>query len=178
MAKKDKDLAAHFSSLKIVPVSISYEYDPCCTLKADEFLDSLQQDDYQKSFDQDAEHVLLGIKGQKGHVHFHYGKALTDFGAILQLDHERQQLEKIASLIDQQIHQHYKLFPINYYAHDRLVGQRSNAAQYEGLIELELEAYFEGLMQNIRNQDKTAALQYILKIYGHPLRNKLGSLDM
>jgi hypothetical protein len=64
------DLKSFFRSLNIVPVAISYEFDPCDLLKAQEFVNKKNNPEYKKSFDEDLQHILLGLRGQKGRVHF------------------------------------------------------------------------------------------------------------
>ena len=71
-----KQLKEHFKSLKIVPVAISYELDPTGLLKTQEYLKKQSNPDFKKSFKDDVNNMLLGMQGQKGKVHFSFGKPL------------------------------------------------------------------------------------------------------
>ena len=64
------DFAENFKEVQIVPLSISYEYDPCDYLKAHEFLLKKENPEYKKSQADDLKHMASGIKGRKGRVHF------------------------------------------------------------------------------------------------------------
>lgn len=104
---------ATLRQLHIVPMSISYEWDPCDALKATEMFLS-RNSDYQKAPGEDMKSIVTGIIGQKGKVHLEIGTPLrprdlvppdgTDFAA------------HIASILDQRIHNAYRLMPSNYAA--------------------------------------------------------------
>nr|WP_086937933.1 1-acyl-sn-glycerol-3-phosphate acyltransferase [Thaumasiovibrio occultus] len=106
--KKDKlSFADTMKSLKIVPVSISYENDPCDIAKASELDAKDVQGFYEKSEFEDIDSIVQGIVGQKRRVH-------VAFGELVEADFETP--EELAQHIDQQIADHYHLFPVNYIA--------------------------------------------------------------
>ncbi len=94
-------------SLNIVPVSISYESDPCDLAKARELNEIASTGSYQKSEFEDIDSIILGITGYKGRVHI-------NFGDVINQAYETP--VELASEIDRQIHSNYKLFPNNYLA--------------------------------------------------------------
>jgi glycerol-3-phosphate O-acyltransferase len=167
-----KDLKQHFQSLNIVPVAISYEYDPCGMLKTQEYLDKLADSEFKKSFQQDVQYMLLGIKGQKGRVHFHFGEVLTDaLEALGEEGNSKKQVDMLAEMIDQSIHQHYELRPINYIAHDLLTGMTEYSAHYTPeQLEWHLN-FFEDQIKMLKNDVEGAGRKYLLEMYANPLIN-------
>ena len=171
---KSKDLRSYFRNLKIVPVSISYEFDPCAYLKTKEFLEKQSNPEYKKSFHQDAEHLLLGIKGHKGNVHFHFEKPLDKRLSILdEVDTVKGKLKLLASVIDKSIHQNYKLFPVNYYAHDALNDTDKHQNHYTGQAKESLNQFFNILIEMLPEEWQEEGRQFMLKIYAYPLKNAL-----
>ena len=107
--------------LHIVPLSISYEYDPCDYLKAREY--QLRRDIpyWKKTAEDDLESMLIGIKGFKGHIFYHCAPCIDDWLDTLDTDLPKNKLfDAIASHIDHEIHSSYKLYPINYVALDMI----------------------------------------------------------
>jgi glycerol-3-phosphate O-acyltransferase len=169
-----KDLKQHFQSLNIIPVSISYEYDPCALLKTQEFLLKRADPDFKKSFKQDVEYMLLGIKGKKGRVHFHFGEKLNAALEVFdETDNSKRQLEILAELIDQSVHQNYCLRPVNYIAHDLLNGSNQYQAEYTA-EELEWhQRFFDEQVAQLQYNTDGAGRQYLLEMYANPLLNAL-----
>ncbi|GAL02919.1 1-acyl-sn-glycerol-3-phosphate acyltransferase [Photobacterium aphoticum] len=95
--------------LNIVPVSISYENDPCDIAKAKELYQKQTQGTYEKGEFEDIESIIQGIVGHKRRIHVSFGDVIRD-------DFETP--EALAEEIDRQITQNYKLFPANYIAAD------------------------------------------------------------
>lgn len=166
------DLKQHFQNLNVVPVSISYEYDPCGLLKTQEHLNKLADPNFKKSFKQDVEYMLTGIKGQKGRVHFHFGELLTEaLEALGEESNSKKQLEMLAEMIDQSIHHTYHLWPVNYIAYDLL--NASNTYQ-EHYSEEELKwhgEFFEAQISKLKNDVDGAGRKYLLEMYANPVIN-------
>lgn len=97
--------------LNIVPVSISYEYDPCDVAKARELEERGRTGDYVKTDTEDSEHIIRGITGFKGRVHVGFGERLTG---------EYENAKAVAQSIDAAVLEAYRLFPTNYVAYDKL----------------------------------------------------------
>ena len=169
-----KNELEHFVNLNIVPVAISYEYDPCDFLKTKEYYDRLNNSEYQKTFDADMASILQGLKGKKGKVHVSFGQSISTH--LKKEDPEqnsKQILEKIARAIDFQIHQHYKLNPINYIAYDLLNSSDKFKDQYSQEELKNISAYFKERLEKINLVDNEEARSYLLGIYANPLANKL-----
>ncbi|MDV7103435.1 1-acyl-sn-glycerol-3-phosphate acyltransferase [Vibrio sp. TH_r3] len=106
--RKNKiSFAEYVKSLNIVPVAISYEHDPCDLDKARELNEKSNRGSYQKSEFEDIESIVKGIIGYKGRVSVKFGRVI---------DNQFDTPEALASEIDTQIRQLYKLYPVNLYA--------------------------------------------------------------
>lgn len=105
--KRGEDFATYMAGLNIVPVCLSYEYDPCDIDKINELWQKQTAGSYQKGEFEDIDSIIKGIVGFKGRVHVAFGTPLGDVPA---------EPEQLAALIDQQIWQGYRLFPVNYLA--------------------------------------------------------------
>lgn len=116
--KPDESFGSYIKRLNIVPVSISYEYDPCDLLKAKELYILETTGEYIKSEDEDFASMGLGILGYKGNVHLHIGPVITD---------EFQDACETAQYLDKQIVDNYRLHPSNIFAYQRLYEQLPNA---------------------------------------------------
>jgi hypothetical protein len=169
----DGDLKKHFQALNIVPVAISYEYDPCDLLKAQEYLNKLADPAFKKDFKEDVQHILLGLKGNKGRVHFHFGTPLqAELNAFDAQPNAKKQLEILAELIDKSIHQNYRLWPINIVANNLFHGE--NEVYSVGLTQddvLREANYFEKKCQLLTNDNEELGKSYLLKMYANPLIN-------
>ncbi len=105
--KRGEDFATYMAGLNIVPVCLSYEYDPCDIDKINELWQKHTEGSYQKGEFEDIDSIIKGIVGFKGRVHVAFGQPLTTVPA---------EPEQLAAVIDQQIWQQYRLFPVNYLA--------------------------------------------------------------
>ena len=106
--------------LHLVPISISYEWDPCDAMKATELLQS-RDGAYQKAPDEDLKSVVTGIIGHKGHVHMEIGRPLTQHELV---PAEGEELTThVARVLDRRIRDGYRLMPTNYAAYDMLNGR-------------------------------------------------------
>jgi hypothetical protein len=172
LSNKDNPVE-HFKSLNITPVSISYEYDPCGYLKTKEYLEKKSNPNYKKVFHDDAQHLLLGIKGHKGHVHFHFEKPLNNrLDLLKEATNSKEVLNNLATIIDKAIHVNYQLHPINYYAYDQLLGSNKYNSQYHSTKE-KLKEFFDLLIEMLPIERQIEGRAFMLKIYANPLYNKL-----
>lgn len=105
--KQGEDFATYIAKLNIVPVCLSYEYDPCDADKINELWQKKTQGHYQKSEFEDIDSIIKGIVGFKGRIHVAFSQPIVEVP---------DEPDDLAALIDQQIWQHYRLFPINYLA--------------------------------------------------------------
>lgn len=114
--KRTQSFAEHIRSLRILPVAISYELDPCDGLKAQELHQLATVGSYKKGEQEDVASIARGIAGDKGRVHVSFGTPLTG-------DYETPQA--VAAEIDRQIRNEYCLHPTNLYAYRRLHGDNA-----------------------------------------------------
>ncbi len=172
------DTIEFFKSLKIVPVTITYEFDPCDLLKTQEFIEKQHNPNFEKTFQQDLQNMLLGIKGQKGRVRFHFAKPLDEELEILStIKNKRQQLELLAGLIDKIIHANFELHEINYIAHDLLKQSSTYSDKYTTADKIQYEAIFEEKLTAFEGNNVTIARNYLLGIYANPVINALGEKE-
>ncbi len=108
MARKDEPFSEALNALNLIPVSISYEYDPCDQAKARELSIRATTGSYDKAPGEDDASIALGITGHKGRVHVH-------FGAPVQAPFE--DAKQLATLMDERILTGYRLFPVHYLAY-------------------------------------------------------------
>ncbi|MFA7555555.1 MAG: 1-acyl-sn-glycerol-3-phosphate acyltransferase [Spongiibacteraceae bacterium] len=112
--KKTESFSDYINALQIVPVSISYELDPCDGSKAKELFAHATQGSYKKSANEDNESIAKGITGNKGNIHVAFGTPLT--GNI-------EDADMAAAMIDEQIISNYVLHPSNFFAYKMLHGE-------------------------------------------------------
>lgn len=113
----DKDVIKSLKSLNIVPLAISYEYDPCDYLKAEEFQNKRDVEDFRKSQQDDLDNMRIGILGYKGHIHYHAAPCINEWLDTLDPEMPKTELfPLVAQHIDREIHAHYRLYPGNYVA--------------------------------------------------------------
>lgn len=162
------------TQLHIVPMTISYEYDPCDYLKAAEFQLKRDNPDWKKGPQDDIISMQTGIMGYKGHVHYHCSPCIDEY--LQTLDSEMPKNELYASIvrhIDREIHQHYRLFPNNYIAHDLLTGKDEQTAHYQPADKVNFERYLAEQLEKITVPQPDIAFlrERILTMYANPLRN-------
>lgn len=109
--------------LNIVPTSLSYEYDPCDYLKAQEMQQKRDIEGFKKSQQDDLNNMQTGIFGYKGKVHFQTGPCINDELEALRGLPKTEVFSKISELIDLHIHRNYRIYPGNYVACDLLEGK-------------------------------------------------------
>lgn len=164
--------------LHIVPLSISYEYDPCDFLKAMEFQLKRDVEGWKKTKQDDVMSMRTGIMGYKGHIHYHAAPCIDDFLQTLDPDMPKGELfDTIAAHIDKQIHANYRLYPCNYIAVDMLAGNDALAANYTAEDKVAFEKYLAGrlAMIDIPNKDEAFLRERILTMYANPAKNKLAN---
>lgn len=169
------DLIDHFETLNIVPVSISYEYDPTGLVKTLSYLRKLKNPEFKKSFTEDIQHILLGIKGQKGHVHFHFGQPINSrIQPLRALDNGKKQLEELVAMLDKSIHTNYRLHPINYIACDLLLGTQKYQSYYNPEELRAITVFFEKQLALLPTDQLEEGRKYLLGIYANPVWNREG----
>ncbi|MCE5204700.1 MAG: 1-acyl-sn-glycerol-3-phosphate acyltransferase [Porphyromonadaceae bacterium] len=162
--------------LQIVPLSISYELDPCDFLKAKEFQLKRDNPDHKKSKADDIENMLTGIMGFKGHVRFRFGKCINPMIDSLPGDIPRNELlEKVAGIIDREIYSNYSFFPFNYVAYDRMSHTKQFVAEYTADDEQRFDEYLQKQIGKIEisAKDENFLREKLIEMYGNTVKNKL-----
>jgi len=132
MASGEQNLIEYFKNIRIVPVSISYEYDPTDALKMPQLLAEAKQQTYIKEKNEDFVTLLSGIMGQKKRIHIHVDDVLdTQLDDVAaEFDNTNKQIQAIAQILDDAILRTYKLWPTNYIAYDLLHKTNEFADKY------------------------------------------------
>ncbi|MGB0897435.1 MAG: 1-acyl-sn-glycerol-3-phosphate acyltransferase [Flavobacteriaceae bacterium] len=170
LGKGDCSVFDYFKKVKIVPVSISYEFDPTDMIKMPELLAKHYEEEYIKSTNEDFNSILKGLTGQKKRIHIRACKPLdVELDAISSEDIPvNKQFQKLASTIDQHIHEAYKLWPTNYVAYDMLYETTTYSAEY---TEKEQRQFERRVERRVDVTDKVA-LNNFLAMYANPVVNK------
>lgn len=170
------DVQQNLVALNILPIAISYEFDPNDYFKVREFLLKRRDPEFKKSKRDDLFSMEIGILKQKGHVHFHIGKPISKELAAEKLDRNAS-VKKACALIDEEIHRGYRLYPCNYIAYDELEGAPIHADKYTASDIDEFHAYIEKQLAKVDVEDITAdeeefMHEMMLTMYANPLRNQ------
>lgn len=171
-----RDFEADFSELNLVPLSISYEYEPCCAMKVREMYAVSQGIPYQKAPDEDFKSILTGITQQKGRIHLAVCKPVIEY--ISEMRSYRlvnDKINQLAVLMDKEIYRNYRLWPNNYIAADLLDGKDGCSDFYTAL---EKDAFMEYMEQELASLhlDEPGHREIFLGIYARPVRNVASSL--
>lgn len=164
--------------LNIVPLTISYEYDPCDYLKAQEFQQKRDNPAFKKSRQDDLDNMKTGIFGYKGRVVYRAAAPVDSWiGELADLP-KTEYFKAVAERMDKEIHRNYELFPCNYISLDELNGDSANAAHYTAADKQRFEAYLAGQIAKITldNKDEAFLRERILTMYANPVRNKSAAL--
>ena len=168
------DYIEHFQSLQIVPMAISYEYDPCDLLKAKErYLKA--QGTYKKTPQDDLKSMALGLTGPKGRIHLAIGTVLQEeLEALKELPRKNQQIQGLAELIDHQIQQNYHLWFSNYIAYDLLHDSKTYQDKYPKYYYDYFVSYLEGKLDTLSDDmDKNSIRGLMLEMYANPVVNQM-----
>jgi 1-acyl-sn-glycerol-3-phosphate acyltransferase len=171
MASDEADVMQYFKKLKIVPVSISYEYDPTDVLKMPQLLAEANNEVYVKSKNEDLNTILSGVMGQKKRIHLHIGKVLdTEIDQIVaENDSSNKQIQALAQKIDDAVLSNYKLWPTNFIAYDIV----HKSSTYSHLFTESEKSLFERRLEMRIGLDNPIALEGFLAMYANPVVNKL-----
>jgi len=170
----NRDTLTNLMSLNIVPMAITYEYDPCDYLKAQEFQLKRDNPDFVKSKRDDLLSMEIGILKNKGRVHLTIANPINPTLKILpHYTHKNELIAAIASVIDREIYAHYRLYPCNYIAYDLLNDSNRFGANYNDMELKEFEDYLQKQIAKIGipNKDETYLRSKMLEMYSNPLKN-------
>ncbi len=177
-----KDAKANLLELNLMPVSISYEYDPNDFLKVREFLLRRRDPDFKKSQRDDLFSMEIGLLTHKGHVHFHLGECVNVQLAADEATGRSEVVRKACEILDRSIHCGYKIFPCNYIAYDEINGTRAYAEFYTDEDMAAFDSYIERQLgkvdlADITDDERKFMRDTMLTMYANPLKNQLAAKD-
>ena len=167
--------------LHIVPLTISYEYDPCDYLKAEEFQFKRDVPGWKKSKQDDLDNMKTGIFGKKGNLHYEAAPCIDEWLDTLPEDMPKQEVfAAVAKHIDEEIHSRYRLYPGNWIAYDELFATPgANKDKYSDADVATFEAYIAERVGKVRvpKPDKAFLRERLLTMYANPVRNCLAAKE-
>lgn len=171
MASDENNLMDFFKKVKIVPVSISYEYDPTDMLKMPQLMAEAKDEVYIKEKNEDFMTLISGIMGQKKRIHLHVCNVLNhELDEIAAAEsNPNKQIQALAQVIDDAVLSTYKLWPTNYIAYDMLNDTNKYSAQY---TEKEKDLFERRLELRINAEDKLVRENF-LAMYANPVINQM-----
>jgi len=173
------DVIDRLKELNLMPLSISYEYDPCDYLKAQEMQLKRDIEGYKKTQQDDLINMQTGIFGYKGKVHFHPATCINKEIEALRGLPKTEIFTQIAHIIDKHIHSNYRLYPGNYVALDLMNHTEQYTAQYTAEEKERFEKYLQEQIGKIEipNKDESFLRECILKMYANPVINYLKAVQ-
>ena len=168
-------LGGKLQELNIVPLCISYEYDPCDYLKAKEFQLKRDNPAFKKSKQDDLENMKVGIMGYKGRIHYECAPCINEWLGELEGMPKADYFAEVAKRMDRDIHAGYKLFSGNFIAMDMLSGKKEYADHYTADDVERFNKYLSRQLEkiDIPNKDEAFLRNCILNMYANPAKNKL-----
>ena len=170
-----KNPADRLRELNIVPLTISYEYDPCDYLKAQEFQQKRDNPAFKKSRQDDLDNMKTGIFGYKGRVCYRPAAPVNSWIDELSDLPKTEFYKVLGERMDKEIHHNYQIYPCNYIAFDELEGHSDYADNYTAADKQRFDDYLKGQIAKISLPDKDEAFlrERMLTMYANPLRNKI-----
>jgi hypothetical protein len=166
-----KNFSDAYRELNIVPLSISYEYEPCCSFKIKELLETSVNGSYNKKPGEDLNSIITGITQPKGRIHMAACRLLNDWAFESDVhDTLNNKIVNLAQTIDSEIFSNYKLWPNNYIAFDLLNGNRKLSQYYTSEDEEVFFGYMASQTEGIEG-DKSIIRDLFLKMYANPVIN-------
>lgn len=168
----EKDFVENFQELKIVPLTITYEYEPCDFLKVQELYLSSLHSNYKKAPGEDINSIVTGITQYKGRVHMHFGKPIMEeLEELRGIKNENEKFKLLTHKIDQQIYKNFRLYQGNYVAADMLENKNTFAGFYTEDDKKLFQQYMNKQIEQIKGEKATLE-NIFLKIYANPVFNR------
>jgi 1-acyl-sn-glycerol-3-phosphate acyltransferase len=167
-----KGLADGFGELTIIPLSISYEIEPCGISKVSELIRK-HTDGYQKTPADDLKSMASGLTSLKGRVHFTFGRPLLkSFLEGIDQMPLNDFVQQLARRVDYRIHQHYKLWPYNYIAYDLMNGTGEFTENYTSQDIVEFKKMIAEAKEAIQYKGEEVARKFT-RLYARPVENSI-----
>ena len=169
--------ADNLRDLNIVPLTISYEFDPCDYLKAQEFQQKRDNPNFKKSRQDDLDNMKTGIFGYKGRVRYTCAAPINTWIDELSDLPKTEWFKILAERMDCEIYRGYTLYPCNYIALDELEGTNTHVDHYTKSDQERFEKYLAGQLAKIQlpNKDEAFLRERMVTMYANPLRNYLNA---
>jgi hypothetical protein len=165
-----KEFVQGFQELRIVPMTIAYEIEPCGNEKVAELLKRQSDPDFHKSEKDDLLSMISGLKNQKGRIQIQFGTPIgrSELKELSQEGNINDRLKRLADYIDRQIYTNYRLFPNNYIAYDLYYNCNKYIDKY---TTEEQKLFIELTHQRLKlvNEDRAEAMELWLKMYSTPV---------
>ncbi|NCB07855.1 MAG: glycerol acyltransferase [Bacteroidia bacterium] len=172
-----KTFTEGFNELNIVPVSISYEIEPCGLAKMKELIKKQHYGQMKTSKD-DLKSMSMGMFNPKGRMRFSFGEPIqVNFEETSKKEKQNKLIEELGQLIDRQIYANYKLWPNNFIAYDLLMQEDRFRHRYTDEEKMHFEMMLEQAMIFI-DYPITDITERFLKIYANPVINKLSVVSI
>jgi hypothetical protein len=165
-----KSFEENLQEINIVPLSISYQFEPCDYLKVQELYNTVDGK-YSKQKNEDINSIINGVTKNKGNVHIQIGKVIS--AEFIETQNENRlnaKAEILSKLIDKQVYNNYKLWNTNFIATDILRENKKYSNKYSIIEKEEFEKYIENQCKKINGNHETLK-QLLLKIYANPVIN-------
>ena len=162
-------------AMHIVPLSISYEFDPCDFLKAKEFQMKRDNPAYKKTRADDLVNMQTGLFGYKGRVHYACAPCIDDWIATREGLSNAEFFAATARRLDEEIYRNYRLYPNNFVALDLLNNRKDYISHYSEEDKVQFEQYLQQQIDKIDlpNKDEAFLRERLLEMYANPAKNQL-----
>lgn len=176
----EKATKSNILGINLMPVAISYEYDPNDYLKAREFLLKRRDPDFKKSKRDDLFSMETGIMKFKGRVHMRIAKCINDELEAFPGEGRLDVVRETCRLIDRAIHCGYKIFPCNYIAFDEAENSTQFADCYTAADVDQFNEYINRQLDrvdipDITSEERDYMRSMMLGMYANPLRNQIAA---
>jgi len=179
----DKPIEDSLLDLHIVPMAVSYEYDPCDMLKANELIHLKALGSYEKKSGEDFYSMITGLTGHKGRVNIAMGSPMNvAIESIRGVQNKNEKYRLLTQAIDAEMHRIYKLWPTNYIAYDMLYGTKEFPSQYSNIQKIAFGNHIRSIVIGLGiNRRKTSlprenfskmAREIVLQMYANPVVNR------
>lgn len=167
-----KNFSESIKQLKIVPLSISYEYEPCDDLKVQESYLSSLHSKYVKAPGEDLTSILTGITQPKGRIHMAVGKPIDkELFQIEKISNENEKIKQLVNVIDEQLYANYKLWPVNYIAMDILSESEEFSSYYSEEEKQNFVNYIKQKSSKLKG-DEQSLFNLFVNMYANPVKVK------
>lgn len=172
-AMADKDFVSLFTKLKIRPLAISYEYDPCDAMKVQERYDKQEKGVVKRRKKDDFKAMLSGVTDKKGKTHFALSEAISneELEELVAIKDKNERFRVFRSMLDKAIINQYRLFPIHFAAADWQRSEQQYVAHYTSSEKTAFESYVSEVVGGLEG-DTDILTQMMLDIYAGPVKSK------